>query len=85
MSTLKDKNFIGHVRVKLINVDYRPDPESPTLREWAGFENGKEMVVELYKDGEMWAMAGINHNGEFGEVKETDWFCLTENEAEIIE
>lgn len=30
-------------------------------------------------------MAGINRNGEFGEVKETDWFSLTENEAEIIE
>lgn len=82
---MKDKSFVGHVRVKLINVDYRPDPESPTLREWAGFENGKEMVVELYKDGEMWAMAGVNRSGEFGEVKETYWFSLTKEEAEIIE
>jgi hypothetical protein len=82
---MKDKSFVGHVRVKLINVDYRIDPDSPTLREWAGFENGKEMVVELYKDGEMWAMAGVNRSGEFGEVKETDWFSLTKEEAEIIE
>lgn len=81
---MKDKSFVGHVRVKLINVDYRQDPDSPTLREWAGFENGKEMVVELYKDGEMWAMAGVNSSGEFGEVKETDWFSLTKEEAEII-
>ena len=82
---MKDKSFVGHVRVKLINVDYRPDPDSPTLREWAGFENGKEMVVELYKNGEMWAMAGVNRSGEFGEVKEADWFSLTNEEAEIIE
>ena len=83
---MKDKAFLGLVKVRIIDAHRKEDDETPSLFEWAGIENGEEFIAEYYSDGEIWTRTKKEHNSdEYGEVKNGDWFSLTKEEAEIVE
>lgn len=82
-----DNNFVRIAKIRLVDVDNKRDELDPTLRDYAGYENGHEVMAEIYSDGSAWFHAGVNHgaDSEYGLVRENDWISADNNEYEVIE
>lgn len=79
--------FVRIARIRLTDVDSnRDDPLDPTLREFAGFENGDEFTAEIYSDGSAWFEAGVYRapDSEYGLVRPSDVLSASASEYEII-
>lgn len=78
--------YKNQVKVKIINAHLVSDPENPTLKQWAGIENGDILYGEMYANKSVNIEAPKNHyTEEFGTTKKGDWTELLDGEYEVIE